>query len=111
LHLEFEDLQSYCNQLQNENKELHDGIIARKKKSGWFSSDQTRRLNQPRRRIDYKNNDVDASQDPPNSWRDETSLARGREEDDWDAEHIDYQSLAGQVDMARNQRTNKARDH
>lgn len=88
LHLEFEDLQSYCNQLQDENKALNDGIIARKKKTGWFRSDQTRRLNQSRRRIDYKSNGVDSSQDPPYSCRDETSLARGREEDDWDADTL-----------------------
>ena len=88
LHLEFEDLQSYCNQLQDENKELRDGIIVRKKKSGWFRPDQIRRLNQPRRRTDYKNNSIETPSDPPNSWRDETSHSRGRDEEDWDADTL-----------------------
>jgi hypothetical protein len=53
VHLEFEDLQAFCKQLQAENSELRKGIVKSRKKKPWFNSDRIRRLNQPKKRMDF----------------------------------------------------------
>jgi hypothetical protein len=86
VHVEFEDLQAFCSQLQDDNKELRSGVVTRKKKPTWCKPERIRRLNQARRFMEY-DHCVPQATSHVNSAHGESSHSPGPvldEEDDWD---------------------------
>lgn len=81
LHLEFEDLQAFCKQLQAENLELRENRTNGRRKPNWFKA--ARRLNQPRSRVDYEDT-AQAVHGNSSFHHEESSLSPSNDADDWD---------------------------
>lgn len=77
LHVEFADLQAFCQQLQDENMELRDenkklrngARVKPKKRSAWFENATLMNLGKPRPIVDYGKNPDDSDCD---DWDDDT---------------------------------------
>jgi len=100
LHVEFQDLQAFCERLQSENMELRfdnkraknnkhgsssNSVSSNNEKSAWFKSEHLMRLNRPRKWIDYEGSSAQPHRKKTQNNADDL------DDDDWDDDTLTTQ--------------------